>query len=174
MTSLFPHAAYEEDQPHAHSILYLHTIRSGAMMGSFLSLITAPVSLLVSRYRHGTAFTLKTFLPRLLTHSGRGLVIGALFGALATAGRMWGREEIEWQDRAWRLQENKPQAGTDFWSLDNAALGAVAAVLVVRRGIIPGGMGLGSVALGGAGLGMATGLGYMIYASPKQSIEKVG
>lgn len=29
--------------------------------------------------------------------------------AVAVPARMWGREEIEWQDRSWRLLENKGQ-----------------------------------------------------------------
>lgn len=161
MTSLFPHTPYAEDQPNARAILYTHTTRAGAMMGSFLSLVTAPTSLLVSRYRHSTPITGSAFMTRLLTHSGRGLVIGGLFGAAATYGRMMGREEIEWQDRAWRLQENKGEEGTDMVALDAALVGAVVGGLAARRGV-PVGMGAGKAVIGGAGLGMATGVGYMI------------
>ncbi|KAF2116755.1 hypothetical protein BDV96DRAFT_645166 [Lophiotrema nucula] len=160
MTSLFPHPPYAEDQPQSHAILYLHVARAAAMGGSFIGVTTAPASLLVSRYRHQTPFNFSTLAPRLLRHSGRGLAIGAVAGGLMTYGRMMGREEIEWQDRSWRLLENKGEVYTDWWTIDTAAIGAVAGLVAARRGAIP--LGAGTAALGGAGLGMATGVGYMI------------
>lgn len=38
-----------------------------------------------------------------------GWLSGSAVGAMATWGRMRGREEIEWKDRAWRLQRNMGQ-----------------------------------------------------------------
>lgn len=71
-----------------------------------------------------------------------------------TWGRMKGREEIEWQDRAWRLLENRGQLETDDWTY--ASMGAGAALGAMRgggwRGVV-GGAGLGSV--GGMVLYMA-------------------
>ncbi len=68
---------------------------------------------------------------------------------------MWGREEIEWQDRAWRLLENEGQMSVDDWSLAGMAVGVGLAVLAARRGAIViknrpmaviGAAGLGSLA----------------------------
>ncbi|KAF2190655.1 hypothetical protein K469DRAFT_657146 [Zopfia rhizophila CBS 207.26] len=156
MSSLFPHPAYAEDQTLSHEILYFHVIRAGAATGSLIALATAPSSLLVSRYRQKTPFTRATLLPRLLTHSARGIVLGAIFGGLATWGRMRGKEEIEWQDRAWRLLENKWQVESDWWHLDGAVVGVAAGLVAARRGKIPSG--LGKAALGSAGLGMSSGV----------------
>lgn len=36
-------------------------------------------------------------------------MVGVGLGIAATMGRMWGREEIEWQERSWRLLANKGQ-----------------------------------------------------------------
>lgn len=161
MTSYFPHTAYAEDQPNAQAILYLHVARATAMSGSFLSLFTAPASLLVTRYRHAVPITPSALLSRLLIHSGRGLVIGSVLGVVATYGRMFGREEIEWQDRAWRLQENKGEEDTDVVSFQAAAVGAVGAGLAARSGRLYR-VTTGNAVIGGAGLGMASGVGYMI------------
>jgi len=46
--------------------------------------------------------------------------------------RMRGREEIEWQDRSWRLLENKGQVECDDWTYGGMALGAIASV--TKRG----------------------------------------
>ncbi|KAF2737613.1 hypothetical protein EJ04DRAFT_510261 [Polyplosphaeria fusca] len=160
MTSFYPHTTYAEDQPQAHQILYLHVIRAASMMGSAIGLLTAPASLAVSRYRHGTPFTSSTLIPQLLRHSGRGLIIGSFAGGLMTWGRMLGREEIEWQDRSWRLQENKGQVDTDKWIMGTSVAGAAAGLLATRRGAVP--LGSGQAVLGGAGVGTASGVGYMI------------
>jgi len=161
MTSLFKHASYAEDQPNSHAILYLHVIRAAAMAGSFGSLLTAPLSLLVSRYRYATPFTVSSSLSRLLIHSGRGLVIGAILGVVATTGRMVGKEEIEWQDRAWRLQENKGEEDTDIVAFNAAVTGSIIGGFSARRGQLSG-LSIRGGVLGGAGLGMASGVGYMI------------
>jgi len=62
--------------------------------------------------------------------------------------RMWGREEIEWKDRAWRLCENEGQMGVDNWSLGGMGVGAASAGLGMRalgwKGVV-GGAALGSI-----------------------------
>jgi len=170
MTSLFPHPPYAEDQPSAHTILYLHTTRAGAMAGTFIALLTAPTAHLVSQYRYpkssptvvSTTHTAPTFLlNRVLTHSSRGLLLGALFGAAATFAHMRDREEIEWQDRTWRLLENKGEVRTDWVALGGSGVGALMAGEAIRRGLVVGMSGRMAV-FGGAGLGMATGVGYMV------------
>lgn len=72
---------------------------------------------------------------------------------------MWGREEIEWKDRSWRLLENKGQVEVDTWSVAGMAAGWAA--LVAMRGLNGVGwkMGIGSLGLGGtAGV-----MGYMVW-----------
>jgi len=69
--------------------------------------------------------------------------------------RMRGREEIEWQDRAWRLLENKGQVECDDWTYPGMALGLAVAA---SKGKSLGWRGLA----GGAGLGGLVGMvGYM-------------
>ena len=71
--------------------------------------------------------------------------------------RMRGKEEIEWQDRSWRLLENKGQLRCDDWTYPGMAVGLAA---VVGSG---GGRALGWRGIvGGAGVGSVVGmLGYM-------------
>lgn len=70
---------------------------------------------------------------------------------------MWGREKIEWQDRAWRLLENKGQVECD----DFAAGGAVVGLLGAGWGMRGVGLGWRGV-VGGAGVGSLVGvMGYM-------------
>jgi hypothetical protein len=68
---------------------------------------------------------------------------------------MWGREEIEWQDRSWRLTQNKGQVECDDWTY-GSMLAAAAAVAWKGKGL--GWRG----AVGGVGAGSVIGtLGYM-------------
>ena len=71
------------------------------------------------------------------------------------------REEIEWQDRTWRLLENKGEVRTDWVALGGSGVGALMAGEAIRRGLVVGMSGRMAV-FGGAGLGMATGVGYMV------------
>lgn len=159
MTSLFPHPPFAEDQQNAHAILYLHVMRASAMSFTFVSLFRLPASLVAAQYRKQPV-DVNTLLARTVRASGRSLVLGTAAGALATWGRMRGREEIEWQDRSWRILENKGEVRTDWVTLGGAGAGAVAAVLAARRGSL--GVSGSQALLGGAGVGMATGVPYMI------------
>jgi len=86
-------------------------------------------------------------------------VVGTGLLALALAGRMYDKTQIEWADRSWRLLENKGQVEVDNWSLGGAALGAAGAYFspsVAKMGW----RGL----LGASGLGSLAGVGgYMVY-----------
>ena len=72
---------------------------------------------------------------------------------------MYGREDIEWQDRAWRLLENKGQVEADNWILSGAAIGAVTVGVAGRSGKLPAELNgkIVSAVLGGAGLGLSAG-----------------
>ena len=70
---------------------------------------------------------------------------------------MWGREEIEWKDRSWRLLENKGQVECDDWTYPGMVAG-LAGVLGSGSGRAMGWRGV----VGGAGLGSVLGMvGYM-------------
>jgi hypothetical protein len=99
-------------------------------------------------------------LARTLQSSGRAAAIGSVVGALATWGRMRGREEIEWQDRSWRVLENEGEVKTDWVTIVGSGAGATAAALAARRGAIS--MSMGKSLLGGAGAGLSVGIPYMI------------
>lgn len=159
MTSLFPHPVYAEDQPNAHAILYLHVMRASAMSFSFASLMRFPASLILSSYRK-QPIDFNTLFARTLHTSGRSLLLGVSAGALMTWGRMRGREGVEWKDRSWRILENKGEVKTDWVTLGGAGAGAVAAVLAARRGRLD--VSAGKAVLGGTGIGMASGVPYMI------------
>jgi len=150
MTSFVPHTEHAEDQPHARAILTFHVLRAGAAAGSIISAGTATLTTLYYGPR-----TLSGFGGRLLRHSARGIVFGTVFSGLALAGRMWGREEVEWQDRSWRLLENQGQMEVDNWLLAGSGIGAAAVLLTTKGGVL-------SKLLGGAGVGMTAGtVGYM-------------
>jgi len=72
---------------------------------------------------------------------------------------MWGREEIEWKDRAWRLLENKGQIEVDTWSV--AGMTAGVAALAATNGL----SGVGwTLEIGSLGMGGTAGvLGYMVW-----------
>ena len=77
---------------------------------------------------------------------------------------MYGREEIEWRDRSWRLLENRGQVEVDDWGVVGTVMGVVG---VGVRGRGSGGEGLGGWwrrVLGGAGMGSVAGVvGYMAW-----------
>ncbi|KAJ4381225.1 hypothetical protein N0V86_003574 [Didymella sp. IMI 355093] len=159
MTSLFSHPQYAEDQPSAHAILYLHVIRASAMTFSFLSLPYTGISLLRSRIQH-QSITISTVLSRTFLNSGHGLVFGAIAGVAMTWGRMRGRSEVEWQDRSWRLLENKGEVDTDWETIGATGAGALAGIVAARRGVVR--LSTGRAALGGAGLGLGSGVLFMV------------
>jgi hypothetical protein len=70
---------------------------------------------------------------------------------------MWGREYIEWQDRTWRLLENKGQVEVDKWLTAEALAGGSVAAIAARRGLLPVTLVQGIVA--GTGLGASVGTG---------------
>lgn len=127
------------------------------MSFAFASLFRIPITLI--RHRKAPISTSTLFAGTLST-SGRALALGAVAGALATWGRMRGREDVEWQDRSWRILENKGEVDTDWVVTGGAGAGALAGMIAARRGAVP--ISVGAAALGGAGLGSAVGIPFMI------------
>lgn len=77
-----------------------------------------------------------------------------------TWGRMRGREEVEWQDRSWRLLENKGEVQTDWETIGATGVGALAGAAAARRGAVR--LAVGPAVLGGAGLGLGSGVLFMV------------
>ncbi|OAK98089.1 hypothetical protein IQ06DRAFT_349810 [Phaeosphaeriaceae sp. SRC1lsM3a] len=159
MDTLFAQAAYAEDQGNAHSILYLHVMRASAMSFTFVSLLRFPFDAARARYQK-TPIDTTTLLTRTFRSSGRAFVLGTAAGALATWGRMRGKEEVEWQDRAWRILNNKGEMQTDWVTAGGVGAGAVVGVAAARRGALP--LSTANAILGGAGAGSAIGIPFMI------------
>ncbi|KXT07507.1 hypothetical protein AC579_2172 [Pseudocercospora musae] len=152
MSRFFPHAAYAEEQPYPHALLYSHVLYRGFQTGATLGLGSVAL-----QSAYGS-------VPRaaILPITGRWALITTTLMVPATHGRMYGREEIEWKDRSWRLLENEGQVETDDWSLVGTLAGAAASL---RRSAVEetGGTRVLRVA-GGAGVGSMIGVaGYMLW-----------
>ncbi|KAH8733634.1 hypothetical protein BGZ61DRAFT_444991 [Ilyonectria robusta] len=145
MSRFFPHTPYAEDQPLSRTILTTHVVARTITASALISAGITTTRQLVPAFRPKA--TDLSLAPRLLRSASTGTLVAVGLGAAMTAGRMQGREEIEWQDRSWRLLENKGQVETDDWSVAGmaagAAVGAAAGGLGWRGAV--GGMGLGSV-----------------------------
>lgn len=76
---------------------------------------------------------------------------------MGLVARMWGREEIEWKDRSWRIRYNTGQVAIDNWAEPGAALGVL---VVASRGLVGSGLGAGGLrgVVGGAGVGSLVGI----------------
>jgi len=155
MSSLWPHPPYAEDQPHTTAILTTHVLLRGFQLGTAVGPLSALLSWRV--LRHGTT----PFFPIMLYKTGTSALVGTGVLALALVGRMWGKEDIEWKDRAWRLLENKGQVEVDTWSVVGMVGGGAAAV---RAGRWYAPMRRFRLVVGSAGLGGTVGvLGYMFW-----------
>ncbi|KAH8652433.1 hypothetical protein BX600DRAFT_516468 [Xylariales sp. PMI_506] len=176
MSRYFPHYPYAEDQPLARTILTTHVLTrsfpTGAIIGTGIvgagsayskirsarSTAAAPLSSSSSSLHSAP---LLSATPALLTGTQRYLrVVGVStlwtigIVSIGLVGRMWGREEIEWKDRSWRLLENKGQVECDDWTYGAMAGGLVYSA--ARRP--PGFVGLVGVLGTSSVVGM---LGYM-------------
>lgn len=77
-------------------------------------------------------------------------------------GRMWGKDEIEWQDRAWRLIENRSQRETDNWMIGGSVAGAGASLFLASRGKLPVTLSKATTIIGGTSIGTFLGtVGFM-------------
>ncbi|KAI1624818.1 hypothetical protein EDD37DRAFT_363512 [Exophiala viscosa] len=95
---------------------------------------------------------------KILRSTGVGSVVGLSAMAIMLPMMMHGKEEIEWQDRSYRLLHNKGQVAVDTWSLIGMTtaigLGAIRDAGVVKQGwrVVAGRLGAGSLIGVGAGL----------------------
>ncbi|KAJ5663482.1 hypothetical protein N7507_004213 [Penicillium longicatenatum] len=121
MSHFFPTTEYAEDQPLARTILATHVASRGFQLGTALGLISFTIESTFKR-RSMT-------MPLLLRSAGAGSIIGAGISTAGMIARMWGRENIEWRDRSWRLRYNTGQLAIDNWSEPGAVIGAVAVAL---------------------------------------------
>ncbi|MCJ1475819.1 hypothetical protein MMC13_004483 [Lambiella insularis] len=164
----FAHPPYAEDQPLARTILTTHVLTRFFQVGALGGLLSGSAyhSLLLLRQRRSPSPILPSpriaFLPpTILRFTAAGAALGTVFAAIGLPARMWGKEEIEWQDRAWRLLENKGQVETDTWGYVGLGVGAVAC-WGGSRGMARGVR--ARVVVGGAGVGTTVGwLGYMVW-----------
>ena len=160
MSRFFPHPAYAEDQPLYHTILTVHVLTRAVTAGSIVGAGVFGARDIYQRLRSRPP----PAVPRaqlLLRSAGVGSAVAVGLLSIGLVGRMWGREEIEWRDRSWRLLENKGQLETDDWTYGGALVGLGAAAVLTKGGLA--GLGLKGV-VGAAGTGTVAGtVGYMIW-----------
>ncbi|KAK1491947.1 hypothetical protein CCUS01_14173 [Colletotrichum cuscutae] len=181
MSRYFPHTAYAEDQPLAGTILTVHVLTRGYTTGTVVGLGVAAASGAARRLRGtkpvpatavaGTPFSTSATtalrsaggLRTLLRRSGTASAVGLGLTGVATVARMYGREDIEWRDRAWRLMESRSQLEVDDWTYGGAAAGVAALGIARAAGMKGSALGVRVVA-GAAGLGSLAGtVGYMVW-----------
>lgn len=160
MSRFWAHTPYAEDQPHSTAILTTHVLYRGFQTGAIIGpIIGAARYFYAPRKTSPSAARPPGLLPNILLRSaGTGGLWGIGILAAMLPIRMWGREEIEWKDRALRLLENKGQVEVDDWGAVGVALGGLG--VLARRG---GGIGW-RIGAGGLGVGSTAGVvGYMIW-----------
>jgi hypothetical protein len=125
MTALFPHPPYAEEQRFSRTILATHVLSRGFLIGSMAGMMTGTTSIFIQRLRSRAAHSegLANSRPMIMSrHLLRSSLIGTAVTAVMLAGRMRGKEEIEWKDRSWRLLENNGQTSMDWWLLGAAVI----------------------------------------------------
>ncbi|EXF83119.1 hypothetical protein CFIO01_07015 [Colletotrichum fioriniae PJ7] len=180
MSRYFPHTAYAEDQLLAGTILTVHVLTRGYTTGTVVGLGVAAASGVARRIRGtkpvpaaaqfptsattaATAAFRTSGLHTLLRKSGTASAIGLGLTGVAMLARMYGREDIEWRDRAWRLMESRSQLEVDDWTYSGAAAGVAALGVARAAGVKGSALGVRVVA-GAAGLGSLAGtVGYMVW-----------
>ena len=157
LSSLLPQAEYAEDQRFSKTILTTHVLYRGLQTGAVIGTGVGAVRAL-RLFRQSVP---RPLVGQLLLRSiGVGGVTGVGLMAVALPLRMMGREEVEWQDRSYRLLANKYQEQVDDWTLVGSALGAAS---VTASGAVRN-PGVWKALLGGVGAGNLAGLaGLMIW-----------
>ncbi|RFU79249.1 hypothetical protein TARUN_2961 [Trichoderma arundinaceum] len=148
MSRYFPHTPYAEDQPLSHVILTTHVLTRAVTTGSIIGLAITGVRQSIPSFRRPGS------LPeKLLLSASRSTLITTAIVSVGLTARMWGREPIEWQDRSWRLLENRGQVETDDWTYSGMGIALLATGLMRARGAG------GPAKLGWRGVVGATGIG---------------
>ena len=124
MSHLWPHPPYAEDQPYAHAILTTHVLFRGFETGAFISPLIGTARHIRLRRSLPPPHTPHFFIT-LLRSTGSSAVITTGIVAVGLVARMWGREDMEWKDRSWRLLENKGQIEVGQWSAAGMGAGAI-------------------------------------------------
>jgi len=142
MDRFVPHPDYAEDQPYSRTILTTHVLHRGANLGAALGSLYGGVRFGLSAHARKSPL-----IASVVRGAGVGVVAATGLAAVALSLRMYGKQEIEWQDRSWRLLENKPQNRIDEWSASGALVGGVLGG--VKKGLgwrgVVGSAGIGSV-----------------------------
>jgi len=163
MSRFWPHTPYAEDQPLSHTILWTHVLTRAVTAGSLVGAAVGIDLILLRRFNIiKPRIPPSTFATTLLRSSGVGVVAATGLLAVALPLRMWGREEIEWKDRSWRLLENKGQVECDDWTYPAMLLGGATAAAKWN------GLGWRGVA---AGVGMGSVLGMMGYMGWRHGVK---
>jgi|NOAtaT_6_FD_contig_51_3757048_length_660_multi_2_in_0_out_0_2 hypothetical protein len=121
----------ELDVKTSQNILYGHALLKGVQTGAFLGVVCGSLFYLKNRKASSLMSNINKF------SNGGQVLFGSIVPAMVYL-KMKEKENIEWQDRAWRLAYNKNQN-----VVDNAS--------------IVGGI-LGFVAVGSVGVGVAAGV----------------
>lgn len=157
MSRFLPHPPYAEDQPGARAILTSHVWARGWITGAIIGAGITTARQLVPRTRT------PDFGSRLVLSAARGGIWTTPLIMAALYGRMRGREMIEWQDRSWRLLENRGQVETDSWTLAGTALGPVVwTAMGAGKGLTGRRFVMGIVGAGSLG-GIGGTVGYLVW-----------
>ncbi|KAI1820603.1 hypothetical protein F4861DRAFT_51441 [Xylaria intraflava] len=135
MSRYFPHSAYAEDQPLAHTILTTHVETRAVTTGTIIGAGIYGTREILRRLRSTSPSSATLAVPRshlYLRLAGQSTLWTVGITSVGLVGRMWGREEIEWKDRSWRLMESKGQLETDDWTYGGMAVGLTATALLRR------------------------------------------
>ncbi|KAL7933992.1 hypothetical protein V8C35DRAFT_44753 [Trichoderma chlorosporum] len=159
MSRYFPHTPYAEDQPLSHVILTTHVLTRAVTTGSIIGLVLTSARQSIPSIRRPGPLS-----EKLLLSVTRNTIITTAIVGVGLTGRMWGREPIEWQDRSWRLLENRGQVETDDWTYGGMGVALLATGIMGVRGTGgPARLGWRGVA-GAAGMGSVGGMiGYMAW-----------
>ncbi|KAE8153790.1 hypothetical protein BDV25DRAFT_136540 [Aspergillus avenaceus] len=184
ISKFYPHPPYAEDQPYPHLILSTHILHRSFQAGAALGAATGLTRSALLAFRpptpSSTTFYAKHLVPPnsspaalFLRSTGSGAALGLVATSLMLPVYFARWELVEWQDRSWRLLENKGQVEVDDWGVLGAGAGLLGTLVVERRelgrrgapdvrlGAVVGALGWRG-ALAGAGLGGVSGvLGYL-------------
>ncbi|KAL6406837.1 hypothetical protein AUP68_09645 [Ilyonectria robusta] len=154
MSRLFPHPPYAEDQPLPRTFMTVHILTRAVVSGSLLATVIAGAGQLIPSWR----LPLPQFTSRLLHASFATTLVTMGLSEAFMLFYMRDREEIEWQDRSWRLLESETQRGIDDWTYVGMAAGP--AMVLASKGTT---LGLAAT-LGASGLGANVGvMGYLAW-----------